>query len=792
MSRTSAPLSEAAPTSLPETLRTFSDEQLADLFRARPDVLQPVPAGFDQLASRLCARTSVARALDELDRRTIGVLEATYLATEPTAAAVHALLGASAAVDEGFVRLRRLALVWGPDDSLRVPGSLGELLGPHPAGLGPPVAHALEASGRSRVEQLARDLEIPVGTDGDLRAAVTAALSDAARVRTLLADAGEIAREAATRLATHVPTGTLPDADRAVSVATAKTPAEQLLARGLLLRLDQERVVLPREVGLVIRDGRLYAPGALDPPPLTGPRHDPALVDRTAAGATLEVVRLVERLLEGWSSAPPPVLRTGGVGVRDLRRTAKFLEVDDGVAALLIECAAGAGLVGAEDESWLPTAGFDAWSRADPAARWARLATAWLDSTRLPALVGTRDERNKVRCALGPGLDRPDARRTRRLILAAFAGADAGVAPDTATIVAYVHWSALRRTARLGTDAVEAILAEAGSLGLTGLGALSEPGRALRADADPDEVAAVLRPHLPEPIDHVLLQADLTAIAPGPLRVDLANELGLVADAESHGGATVFRFSDASIRRGFDRGWSAADVHDLLARASRTPVPQPLSYLVDDVARRHGHLRAGSASAYLRSDDEAALSTLLADRRAAELGLRRIAPTVLVSANSVDSLVDALRNLGYAPVAESPTGAIAISTPQARRAEQGMQRYRLREPVPLETDVLAAAVRAVRASDKARANRPVDAGGYLPRTASTRAVDILRDALGAGVTVWLGYVDQHGSLSDRLVDPVRIEGGRLTAFDHAAGESRSFALHRITGAMRIDVREDAR
>ena len=56
---------------------------------------------------------------------------------------------------------------------------------------------------------------------------------------------------------------------------------------------------------------------------------------------------------------------------------------------------------------------------------------------------------------------------------------------------------------------------------------------------------AALEPLLPEPIDHVLLQADLTAVAPGPLEQDLARHLGAVADIESRGGATVYRFTEA-------------------------------------------------------------------------------------------------------------------------------------------------------------------------------------------------------------------------------------------------------
>ncbi|WP_260471050.1 helicase-associated domain-containing protein, partial [Streptomyces sp. RP5T] len=98
--------------------------------------------------------------------------------------------------------------------------------------------------------------------------------------------------------------------------------------------------------------------------------------------------------------------------------------------------------------------------------------------------------------------------------------------------------------------------------------------------------ARLLAPLLPEPPDHVLLQADLTAVAPGPLQRSLAEVLDVLADVESKGGATVYRFTPGSVRRALDAGQSASDLHAFLAAHARTPVPQPLTYLIDDVARR--------------------------------------------------------------------------------------------------------------------------------------------------------------------------------------------------------------
>ena len=80
-------------------------------------------------------------------------------------------------------------------------------------------------------------------------------------------------------------------------------------------------------------------------------------------------------------------------------------------------------------------------------------------------------------------------------------------------------------------------------VGILGLGGLSAHGRALLAG---DDAAGVLDPLLPAEVDHILLQADLTAVAPGPLETEVARRLHLLADVESRGGATVYRFTPGS------------------------------------------------------------------------------------------------------------------------------------------------------------------------------------------------------------------------------------------------------
>jgi hypothetical protein len=341
------------------------------------------------------------------------------------------------------------------------------------------------------------------------------------------------------------------------------------------------------------------------------------------------------------------------------------------------------------------------------------------------------------------------------------------------------------------------------------------------------DAARLLAPLLPEPLDHVLLQADLTAVAPGPLQRPLAEMLGVLADVESKGGATVYRFTPASVRRALDAGRTASDLHTFLAEHSRTPVPQPLAYLIDDVARRHGHLRVGAASAYVRCDDDALLREILADKRSAGLRLRALAPTVLASAADPATLLEGLRTMGYAPAAESAEGDVLITRADAHRTPPRTPPAPVPDgpPVP-DTTLLAAAVRAIRAGDRAAtaARRPGPAGsgagsgsgsgagsgagastgpgsgsgsgdsagagggapGALPRTSAAETLATMQAAVLTGESLWIGYVNAEGAASQRVIAPVRVEGGFVTAYDHTADEVRTYPLHRVTGVAELE------
>ncbi|WP_424184084.1 helicase-associated domain-containing protein [Actinokineospora sp. G85] len=753
-------------TTLTDWLRARDDEELAALLRARPDLATPRPADTSVLATRAGTRASVARAAEGLDTLTLAVLDA-LLAADADRAPVplsrvvgHLPPGVTAEQVGGAVaKMRAVALAWGPDDAVALPPAAREAGSPA-AGLGRPAP----------------------GLDG-------------VDVAGLLAGLPDDERKVLDTLAASRPIGRTKDAAVVLPLDKAVTPIQRLLARGLLVRLDAETVELPGQVGAALR-------GTPAPPPRTVSVTEPALrtstrkvalIDSTAAGAALELVRHTETLIRLWSADPPPVLKSGGLGVRDLKKVAKAVELSDRDTTVLVEVAVAASLVADSETTspeWAPTTHADLWLAAAPANRWATLAAAWLDLPRVPGLGGMRDPKDRLLAPLSDELRRPVAPVERSRVLAALAELRTGAAVvDADELAALLAWRAPRRGGRLRDDMVRWTVAEATLLGVVALGALSGPGRAL-LDEGAQAAARRMADALPEPVDHVLVQADLTVVAPGPLEPHLAALITETADVESAGSATVYRVSETSVRRALDAGRTAEDLHELFRTRSRTPVPQSLDYLIDDVARRHGRLRGGSTTSFLRCDDPALIAEVAASPVAAGLQLRKIAPTVLVSPLPLLDILDDLRAAGFAPAAEGADGQVVDLRPTGRRIQTPARALRRTVARTPGADQLLDVVAAMRAGDRAadsRRGRTVSSrsgSGTGAGTAETLA--LLQNAARAGRAVWIGLVDAHGVASQHVVEPIRTGGGIVEGRDPGSAEIRRFPLHRITSAALVE------
>jgi hypothetical protein len=453
-----------------------------------------------------------------------------------------------------------------------------------------------------------------------------------------------------------------------------------------------------------------------DPPPAQPPPVEwqsppsAALVDKVAAGSVFEFVRRIDVLIEHCDHQPAKVVRRGGLANRDVRILASLLDLSSALAIAHLEIAQSAGLLGliprGSDEVLIPAEGYDTWQELPLTEQWAVLVEAWL----------------LHHPASGPWW-------LKRLCLQAFGEPADAVVVAAADLRPWLAWQRPRRHASADREALT-MLDQAAWLGLTGLGARSSfllvdfsAGDAAAADAIAVNETS-LSALLPARVDQVVVQADLTAIAPGPLSPEAARDLGALADVESRGGATVYRFSTLSLQRAQRLGWSSSDILGALERRSATALPQPLTYLIRDLDR--------------------------------QVPVGYPAPQ------------------GYQPrLHRLPQRAPATSASTAADVDE------------LTPEAVSAIIAALRHDEPDPERTPSDTGND---TVFGAPKVTLSEAVETGELVWFGHVDSHGTSGERVVIAQSIDDGILTARDVKTDDIVTIPLHRITAAhiMRSD------
>ena len=758
-----------ASTDLAEVLSAWDDTDLEQLLGLRPDLAHPAPSSLTALASRAGARASVARAMATLDAPGVSVLETLVLLAEsqaPTRRRLAAAVGFETGRAVG--ELLDLALVVEDSAGLWPVPAAADCLGPHPLGLGPRLS----------------DLGVPPAEGWP---------TTAQAVRSVRAQAPEAARRMLDALTWGPPVG---------KVSRDIPPgARWLLDNHVLVRTSATELTLPREVALAARGARLAPPVPDQPPVDEAPQREERTVAAEAARAAETLLDRVEALVRAWSRDPAAVLRSGGVGVREVHRWATHWQVSTAQAALVMEVAGRCGLLGQiHDEEgawWTGADGAATWAGEEPAGRWAQIAAAWITWPRTPWLAGTRTDKQVLRAALEPGLQRSWAPVLRRRVLLALAQWPQGAAPSVQQVRDHLGWHTAKAVPP--ESAVEAILAETAALGLTGAGALATTGRMLLKVATdstgaitccqdpPAEVSVAgvgalaeeLESLLPPAVAEMIIQGDLTAVVPGRPTLGLRALVESVAEVESREPATTLRFTPDSIRRGLESGtesgepMAAEDLLEQLRAASATPLPQPLEYLVRDVARSHETVRVGSAGAYVRSEDPAALTRLLEREELAHLGLRPLAPTVLLARADARSVAAAMSEAGVSSLVEGPDGE-PVQLPEAGRApvppvRPGNEKGETAAPAAAVVQQMRAGEQRAREVLRARAEQPAPAD----------ALEALRLAARQGATVELEMAGPRGEVQSRRVRPLRVDPGRIRVLDVRRDAEITVAPHRI-------------
>lgn len=779
-------------------LQQLARPELEELFRRRPDCLQALLAGergWERLALALAAPESLASAIRSLNLFLRQVVELTVF--------TGGALGRAEATREGLeTALFEAALLqltrWG----LAFPGEAGEIeLVPgvsqliwDPGGLGPGAEFVLEAMTVDVLRPMAMNMGLAgralPNRKAELVAAIVARMGNPAWAAATLAKAPPLARATfdgirggEARAASGFGAGRLEMDSWRWHPHRAEDGPWWLVGHGLALpnQPGSWRLIIPAEVELAVR-GRLFPnwepdePEIATTPIVAGGRHP------------LELVATLSSMLQELRAAPQPALQQGGLPKRVVKRLAANLKQGEEFIHELAVMALEVGLlteveVVGERRSRSRRNPRVLQSRqaeirvSDVAAGWESLSEPerWVDFGR--------------RILLGPGA--PGEPGRERLEAASILGfllklpRDRGA--SSAELSAALRWSqpALFPTV---TSARRTVLAMGVALSWLGAGGgepaigLSAAGRVLAAPARPDSGEMELA--FPDPVDTCTVTADHRVVVSGPPSSQLSRFLGRVADVESVQPARVYSLSEASLRRGLDGGLSHQDILDFFQGHCPGGIPQNVAVMIEDVARRHGRVRVGSAGVYVTADDPAEIEALVQGRALRPLGVRRVAPGVaMVDAKSVDQVLGLLRKAGLMPVADREPSGSESPPPGVRMRGGGLR------PAP-----------------RAAAGSPADGGASLaaemaeslercPRVASHLATEhhrglapaVLTQAVSGRRPLIIGYRSIGGRVVRVLrMTPFSASSGILQGYEYGMQQIVKLDLERVVWAEQRD------
>ncbi|WP_306750060.1 helicase-associated domain-containing protein [Saccharothrix yanglingensis] len=428
-------------------------------------------------------------------------------------------------------------------------------------------------------------------------------------------------------------------------------------------------------------------------------------------------------------------LKNGGVGSKERKRLGAALGLDDEYLVLLLELLFTAGLLARAGSVFRVTARYEQWRGETPARQWAKLAWAWAGLPHSP--VAERE----------PAASKIYSPRVRSARWAVLRAARGGSSVDGVAAAAYWFCPLVHQHA-------EVVVREAQMLGVVAGDVLSVCGQALLSADDAEALAAaVAGVVVPMPCEVEVLE-DLTAVVFGQLTVEARRVLEAAAESRVEDGAQVWRFTAASVRAAFARGWTAESLLAALTDLTRQDVPWALRVLLGEQGR--GQVRVREVGCCLVAEAEVVAEVVRLP------GFVELAPTVVGSAMAPAEVVARLLAEGFAVVEDLSSGNVAVR----RRKPQAVDPAE--EPVPVDLSDLVAGEPST---------AQVVRG--LNRELSDEAVALLAGAIDEKSDVRVDYVKKGGEFSQRTITPIRWDGPFLVAWCHLREDERQFKVTRI-------------
>ena len=312
-----------------------------------------------------------------------------------------------------------------------------------------------------------------------------------------------------------------------------------------------------------------------------------------------------------------------GISLADAKRLAALTGKELDFVRSVFELSAAAGLITPIDGRWALTLRAADWVGSTAEQRWGLLASTWLE-------------------LLGFGAAEELGREISR-----------GVSLEKALRDCF-PLERFDATSRFGH-----ILTYANLLGLAIEHTVST-WTPLLLKGDRAKATKLISAALPKTQARIIIQGDLSVIAPGPLSTDDERELRSFVEIEQAGLASRYRMSALSVSFGMESGLSVTQIRATLQRLSGGALPQPVDYLLNDAVKRFGRIRvvedARSGGCFVTSTDATLLTELANDSRLKPYNLIRLDSICLSSRFARDILYFGLREVGHCAIRSDQSG----------------------------------------------------------------------------------------------------------------------------------------
>ncbi|MEY4320305.1 MAG: hypothetical protein RLZZ471_246, partial [Actinomycetota bacterium] len=268
---------------------------------------------------------------------------------------------------------------------------------------------------------------------------------------------------------------------------------------------------------------------------------------------------------------------------------------------------------------------------------------------------------------------------------------------------------------------------------------------------------------LPAQAKKLIIQADLTLIAPSPLPTALEIRLRRIADTEQIGMASTYRLSALSVSHGLETGLTAGEIRSLLLELSDRELPQPVDYLLREAEQRFGRLRVAEAKnvghTVVTSEDSILLTEIQNNQKLKPLALHFSEKGDLHTRFETELVYFTLRDAGYVAVRVDEKNNVISPTEITERTALAESAKSLSQDI-----------QRLRDQDAKLGSEPDDD-------------DLLRQiqlAIKNKATALVTLTGSSGEQIEYLIQPVGLANGRLRAKDRKADVERTLPLASIT------------